>query len=171
MFNFLKIDDNKKKYLAFNLSLIFISLLVIFFSAPHFSYQSYYWFDFTLAQFNHNQNLANKFLHILPNSGNIFGITLWIIEPSLNFLSKFNYNLSNRSDKETEAILKFLDSNAGFKIFEMTLPEPYNKLIDVYCPEWNHTYKFKNNHDVSVKFIEFKGETDSDIYFNTLLQL
>ena len=53
----------------------------------------------------------------------------------------------------------------------MTLPAPYNKLIDVYCPEWNHSYKFKNNHDVSVKFIEFKGLTESDIYFNTLIKL
>jgi phage-related protein len=84
---------------------------------------------------------------------------------------EFTFNYNNRSDKETEAILKFLDSNAGFKIFEMRLPEPYNKLIDVYCPEWNHTYKFKNNHDISVKFIEFKGKTDSDIFFNTLLAL
>jgi len=84
---------------------------------------------------------------------------------------EFTYNLSNRSDKETEAILKFLDSNAGFKIFEMTLPAPYNKLINVYCPEWNHSYKFKNNHDLSVKFIEFKGLTESDIYFNTLIKL
>ena len=84
---------------------------------------------------------------------------------------EFTYNLSNRSDKETEAILKFLDSNAGFKIFEMILPTPYNKLINVYCPEWNHSYKFKNNHDISAKFIEFKGLTESDIYFNTLIKL
>lgn len=86
-------------------------------------------------------------------------------------LLDFSYNLSNRSDKEAEAILKYLDANAGFKIFEMTLPTPYNKNIDVYSPEWSHTYKFKNNHDISVKFIEFKGLTDSDIYFNTLIKL
>ncbi len=42
-------------------------------------------------------------------------------------LLDFSYNLSNRSDKEAEAILKYLDANAGFKIFEMTLPTPYNK--------------------------------------------
>lgn len=83
----------------------------------------------------------------------------------------FTFNFNGRSDKEALAILKFLDSNAGFKIFEMTLPEPYNKLIDVYCPEWNHVYKFKDNHDISVKFLEFKGKTDSDIFFNTLLEL
>ncbi len=84
---------------------------------------------------------------------------------------EFNYNLTNRSDKEAQAILKFLDVNGGFKIFEMTLPTPYNKLINVYSPEWNHTYKFKNNHDLSIKFIEFKGLTKSDIFFNTLIQL
>lgn len=84
---------------------------------------------------------------------------------------EFSYNFSNRSDKEAEAILKFLDVNAGFKIFEMVLPTPYNKNINVYSPEWSHTYKFKDNHDISVKFIEFKGLTESDIFFNTLIQL
>lgn len=84
---------------------------------------------------------------------------------------EFTYNLTNRSDKEAQAILKFLDSHGGFKIFEMTLPSPYNKLINVYAPEWNHTYKFKNNHDISIKMIEFKGLTKSDIFFNTLIQL
>lgn len=92
-----------------------------------------------------------------------YGINKTILE--------FNYALNNRSDKEAEAILKFLDVNAGFKIFEMTLPSPYNKKINVYAPEWNHTYKFKNNHDISIKFLEFKGLTDSDIFFNTLLKL
>ena len=59
----------------------------------------------------------------------------------------------------------------GYKIFEIDLPSPYNKSIKVYCPEWNHTYVFLNNHTVSAKFLEFKGLTDSDIFFNTLLSL
>jgi phage-related protein len=83
----------------------------------------------------------------------------------------FNLSFSNRSDKETLAILKFLDNKAGFKIFEIDLPDPYNKMINVYCPEWSHTYKFDNNHDISVKFLEFKGLTLSDVYFNTLISL
>jgi phage-related protein len=83
----------------------------------------------------------------------------------------FSLNFSNRSDKEALAILKYLDSKAGFKIFEIDLPDPYNKTINVYCPEWNHTYKFFNNHDISVKLLEFKGLTSSDIYFNTLISL
>lgn len=91
------------------------------------------------------------------------GINKNILDLSLTF--------NGRSDKEAIAILKFLDAHCGFKLFEFTLPEPYNKNINVYCPEWNHTYKFKDNHDISVKFLEFKGKTASDIYFNTLLSL
>jgi phage-related protein len=91
------------------------------------------------------------------------GINKNILDLSLTF--------NGRSDKEAIAILKFLDAHCGFKLFEFILPEPYNKNITVYCPEWNHTYKFKDNHDISVKFLEFKGKTASDIYFNTLLSL
>lgn len=91
------------------------------------------------------------------------GINKNILDLSLTF--------NGRSDKEAIAILKFLDAHCGFKIFEFILPEPYNKNINVYCPEWNHSYKFKDNHDISVKFLEFKGKTTSDVYFNTLLSL
>jgi phage-related protein len=91
------------------------------------------------------------------------GINKNILDLSLSF--------TNRSDKEAFAILKFLDDKCGFKLFEFTLPEPYNKRLTFYCPEWNHTYKFKDNHDVNVKFLEFKGHLASDIYFNTIVKL
>ena len=54
---------------------------------------------------------------------------------------------------------------------QTTFNKVLNNTINVYCPEWNHTYKFYNNHDISVKFLEFKGLTSSDIYFNTLISL
>jgi hypothetical protein len=94
---FLKIK-NTKKYLLLNICLIFICFFVIFFSNQHFSYWDYFWFDFRFAQYAHNINLKKQFLDILPNSGNIFGITLWILNPWLNILSSLNYNLSNKSE-------------------------------------------------------------------------
>ena len=51
----------------------------------------------------------------------------------------------------------------------MTNDKNSNSLF--YCPEWNHTYKFKDNHDIAVKFLEFKGDLASDIYFNTIIKL
>ena len=72
-------------------------------------------------------------------------------------LLQFTVNFKKRSTQEARALLKFLDDKAGYKIFKYTLPQPYNKEINVYCPEWNHTYNFYDNHDISVKFIEFKN--------------
>jgi phage-related protein len=84
---------------------------------------------------------------------------------------EISFSFSNRSDKETSAILKYLDSKLGFQIFEIDLPQPYNKKIDVYCPEWQHTYKYKNCHDITVKLLEFKNPPTNDVYFNTIVQL
>jgi phage-related protein len=80
---------------------------------------------------------------------------------------EFNLKFSNRSNKEALAILKFFDDKAGFKTFDYTLPQPYNKTILVYCPEWGHTYNFYNNHDITAKFIEFKGKFTAETQFNT----
>ena len=91
------------------------------------------------------------------------GINKNVLDLSLSF--------TNRSDKEAFAILKYLDDKCGFKLFEFTLPQPYNKQLTFYCPEWKHTYKFKDNHDVSVKFLEFKGFLSSDVYFDTIIKL
>jgi hypothetical protein len=91
------------------------------------------------------------------------GINKNVLDISLSF--------TNRSDAEAFAILKYLDDKCGFKLFEFTLPNPYNKQLTFYCPEWSHTYKFKDNHDIKVKFLEFKGFLSSDVYFNTIIKL
>ena len=83
---------------------------------------------------------------------------------------EFKVSFKKRTNQETKAILKFLDDKAGFKIFYYTLTQPYNKLISVYCPEWDHTYNFYDNNDISVKFIEFKAPSEPVAYFNTDIQ-
>lgn len=80
---------------------------------------------------------------------------------------EFDISFKKRSNQEAKAILKFLDDKAGFKTFDYTLPQPYNKKITVYCPEWNHVYNFNDNHDISVKFIEFKNPFNAYSIFNT----
>jgi phage-related protein len=82
---------------------------------------------------------------------------------------EFEVTFSKRSNKEALAILKFLDDKAGFKIFNYTLPQPYNKTIQVYCPEWNHTYQFYDNNSISAKFIQFNNKFSSSTVFNSLI--
>jgi len=87
-------------------------------------------------------------------------------------LLEFNINFNRRTNSEAMAILKFLDDKAGYKPFQYTLPQPYNKTINVYCPEWNHVYNFYNNNDISVKFkeikapLKFTSSFNTDIYFS-----
>jgi phage-related protein len=82
---------------------------------------------------------------------------------------EFEVNFSKRSLREATAILKFLDDKAGYKIFNYTLPQPYNKTISVYCPEWNHSYDFLDNHTVNAKFVEFKNAFEQESLFNTVI--
>ena len=84
---------------------------------------------------------------------------------------EFSISFNRRTNQEARAILKFLDDKAGFKIFSYTLPQPYNKTISVYCPEWNHTYNCSNNNDISVKFIESKNPANPVALFNTQIRL
>jgi phage-related protein len=82
---------------------------------------------------------------------------------------EFNVAFEKRSNAETRALLKFLDDRAGFKIFEYVLPQPYNKTINVFCPEWNHTYNFLNNNNISIKLIETKAPSVATSVFNTII--
>jgi len=73
------------------------------------------------------------------------------INKNLLFL---NFVLQGRSDKEAKCILHFLEKHRGKDQFRFTPPAPYNQNKIFVCPEWNHTLNFKDNNDISVKFIE-----------------
>jgi len=82
---------------------------------------------------------------------------------------EFELQFTKRTLREAFAILKFLDDKAGYKVFNYTLAQPYNKTISVYCPEWNHSYDFYDNHSISAKFVEFKNHFTQDSLFNTVI--
>ena len=90
--------DNYKNNLKINLLYILICLLFIYLSIPKSSYLFYYWPDFIYAEYFHNLNLEKKIFEVIPNLHNINGISSWIIEPKLNFLSNLNYNLTEKKD-------------------------------------------------------------------------
>lgn len=89
----------------------------------------------------------------------------------------FNANLNNlsltfdaRSDLEAKRILLFLESHLGYKKFGFHLQSDYpkkdapnsnrgktphgSKLSYFYCPEWQHTFVYKDNHTIQATFIE-----------------
>lgn len=94
----LNILNKAKQSSLLNIIFIFICFLIIFFSTQFHSLISYFWMDFIYAQFSHNQNLLKGVFEVIPNSYNTFGIPVWILEPFLNPLSKFTYNISSKQD-------------------------------------------------------------------------
>jgi len=83
-------------------------------------------------------------------------------------LSNLSLNFNGRSDLEAKKILLFLESHLGYKKFGFHLQKQYRgnpnsaqgsspnqKTISTfYCPEWRHTYIYKDNHNISATFIE-----------------
>ena len=99
-----KLNDKLISYINFKNNFVTNSIIftiifsIILFSIPHSSYIEYFFADFQLNQYAHNLNLTKNFSEIIPNPGNINGLTGRIIEPSLNLLSNLNYNLFKKTD-------------------------------------------------------------------------
>jgi phage-related protein len=85
--------------------------------------------------------------------------------PNLNNMS---LRFENRSDIEAKRILYFLESHLGYKKFgfhgldyynrtsnDDTHTSPHRKSLSFFiCPEWSHTFVYKNNHTIEASFIE-----------------
>lgn len=80
-----------------------------------------------------------------------------------------------KTDKEAAEILQFLESHLGYKKFRYDLPRPYIKDLDYitspnrqinsifYCPAWEHTVVYKNNHTITATFVESVTSRSEDL--------
>jgi phage-related protein len=90
-------------------------------------------------------------------------------------LSTFNIVFDKRSDEEAAEILQFLESHLGYKKFRFQMPRPYTKDSETwttpvreytstfYCPSWEHTVVYKNNHTISATLIESTTSISEDL--------
>jgi len=77
-------------------------------------------------------------------------------------LMNLNLSFNGRSDLEAKRILLFLESHLGYKKFGFNVSRDYTSsnydprktLSSFYCPEWKHSYTYKDNHSISATFIE-----------------
>jgi len=108
--------------------------------------KEFYWHLNKGASFNEaprffKQNFQNDYLVRVQD-----GLNKSLLELNITFVS--------RSDKEAKAILHFLEKHRGSDQFLFTPPAPYNKRKAFLCTSWTHNLKFKDNNNISVKFIE-----------------
>jgi len=110
----------------------------------------------------------------LPNSPKYLKSKIAAIQAKFNKYG-FNPNLTNlrlqfnhRSDIEAKRILFFLESHLGYKKFafhgldyynrednDSIHTSPHRKSVSFFvCPEWSHTFVYKDNHSIQASFIE-----------------
>ena len=65
-----------------------------------------------------------------------------------------NYTFTDISDKQLKCMLHFLENKAGYRRFRHDIESVYNRPKVMYCPEWDHTWKFYNAHDLNVALVE-----------------
>jgi phage-related protein len=65
-----------------------------------------------------------------------------------------NYKFTNLPTQQVKSILHFLERKGGYRRFRHQIPSIYNRPKVFYCPEWTHTWKYYNSHDLEVSFIE-----------------
>jgi len=68
----------------------------------------------------------------------------------------FTVTFQGRNDKETKAMLHFLEHHRGTQLFQFTPPAPYNFTNKVFVAStWSHNIHFKDNNDITVEMREF----------------
>lgn len=76
-----------------------------------------------------------------------------------NTLKQFSLKFENISDDECRAILFFLEKKYGYKRFIYEFPIFMKKDKVFICNQWNHTFKYKNCHDITMQLIEDPNPT------------
>jgi phage-related protein len=77
------------------------------------------------------------------------------ISRNQNRIEELQLKFTNRSEKETYAILHFLESHLGYKQFVYYYDDSIinqNKVF--YCPQWKHTFNYKDSNTIEARFVE-----------------
>ena len=80
-----------------------------------------------------------------------------------NFLRPFQLTFSNRSEKESYAILHFLESHLGYKPFVYEYDDNIIKQKRVFfCDMWSHTFNYKDSNTIQATFTEIVSPVTPD---------
>ena len=84
-----------------------------------------------------------------------------------------NLKFENRSNKETRAMMHFLENKMGYRSFKMALSGVYRSQKTFYVPSWSHTYTFYDTNSIEVEIKESirnmaKRELNTTNFWNVL---
>jgi phage-related protein len=74
---------------------------------------------------------------------------------NIHSIRSIKLNFKNRTNKETKALLHFLEGKAGYRRFRYDMPdEVLNRPKVWYSPSWQHTWNYYDSNNVSVELVE-----------------
>ena len=77
------------------------------------------------------------------------------ISRNQNRIDQLQLRFTNRNERDTYQILHFLESHLGYKHFVYYYDDPIiNQNRVFYCPQWKHTFNYKNSNTIEATFIE-----------------
>ena len=82
------------------------------------------------------------------------------ISNNQNYLKSIDLTFSNRGEKETYAILHFLETHLGYKHFVYEYDDDIiNQKRVFYCPRWQHTFNYQGSNTIKARFVEVANPT------------
>lgn len=78
-----------------------------------------------------------------------------------------NLSFTKRKDKEAKALLHFLEEKNGVDVFKFDGVPNMTGSMNFFCPQWSHTYNFKDNNTISATFVEVLYGPSEAAVFNT----
>lgn len=82
------------------------------------------------------------------------GYSQRLIQSINNDLLKLQLVFDLRTERETQAIIHFLYARRSFESFLFTASPPHDLEKLYICKNWNDSYRFYNNHEISCIFDE-----------------
>ena len=83
-----------------------------------------------------------------------------------NTLKQYPIKFENISTKQALSILLFLEKKCGYKRFIYDFPLFLKKAKVFICTEWNHIFKYKNCHDISLTLVEDPNPNVNDFWLD-----
>lgn len=77
-----------------------------------------------------------------------------------NRIAQLNLTFSNRGQKETYSMLHFFETHLGYKPFVYYFGDGIiNQNRVFYCPNWRHTFNYKDSNTITATFVEIPNPT------------
>lgn len=83
-----------------------------------------------------------------------------------NTLKQYPIKFENISTQQALSILLFLEKKCGYKRFIYDFPLFLKKAKVFICTEWNHIFKYKNCHDISLTLVEDPNPNINDFWLD-----